>query len=115
MSPQTAGLLVFNMDLPGHRGKGRTYLPFPSTADSGTTGQNTTTYRTRANAIGTALRTLTTVSGSGGNGTISFGITKQVSMPHIRPIIYDIDMVTDSSTNTRWATQKRRSFYGEGD
>ncbi len=102
---QTSGLLSVYADIPGPKGRGRMYIPFPAATFNTTSGIPTAAWVTHLDSIGT-LVTTPFVSGGG------------VDNIHLRPVLWHRSTRTSDDlsrfvSRQKWATQKRRGSYGK--
>lgn len=101
LPPQTSGLISHRTAVAGPRGRGRTYLPFPTESMNGADGNPT--------AGGVALlQTWASVM------MTTFPVTVGASTVTLTPVIKSrslptVIVITSSFAKTRWATQDRRS------
>lgn len=105
MAPsQTAALITWYTNLAGRGGRGRTYIPFPSTTGMDNNGEMTPAYKTLLNDIAAAwVGTATVVIGpnSAVLGKVIYHRKTKTGTP-----------VTLVVTHSSWATQRRRGDLG---
>lgn len=104
---QAAGLLSFHTSLAGARGRGRIYLPFPSTADNQGGGGVTAGYVTKLDALWSAIEGTVLVNSGGRTASLLFVVYHQkgTGSPATFPI-------TSHVSSHGWATQKKRGSFG---
>lgn len=101
---QVAPLVAYYTALAGPGFRGRTYLPFPATADITTLGEMAAGYRTNANVIAASRAADFAISVGGRTATLKPGLWRR-SGNIFTPIIL-------AFTRGKVATQKRRGDYG---
>lgn len=101
---QTSGLISQRSAVPGRRGRGRTYVPFPAQADIGTAGKPIPAYTTRLGTLATAMLG-PIVAGVGGN-------TSTISLTIFHKATSTSDNVNSQIPATEFATQRRRGGMG---
>lgn len=104
MSRQTAGLISWSTPLAGPGGRGRTYIPFPSTLDSAGIGIPDPAYIAKLTTFGTDASTFQTVGTAPNTATVQIGIRQSKTGNFI--------VFSGVTYNAKWATQKRRGSYG---
>lgn len=102
---QTCGMIRKSTDRPGVQGRGRLYIPFPSTADNSTTPVPIPTYVTRLNTLGAALSVPIVVGTAPDTATL-------------KPVIWDRAHFQSTDVSSMpgqlfWGTQRRRGDYGK--
>lgn len=107
MSRQSCGLATWRTDTAGPRGRGRTYWPFPATADTQATDQPTGGYITRVGDI-TAV-----FAGIAGFVVITAG-ANTISLQHqlYSRKYHLMEPLVGGSIATKWATLRKRGSYG---
>lgn len=103
---QVSGIITWGTILAGRRYRGRSYIPFPSTAQNDTDDTPTAAYVTLLNAIGTRIKTGITVVGAAGNSKVSFEVYRR-TLPN------DSALIMNYVSRKKWATQRRRGNYGQ--
>lgn len=106
LPPQTAGIVGLQTIIPGPRGHGRAYIPFPTEQVNDANGLTTAGYQGLIAAIGAWLAG-------------SFTSTAGADSATLWPIIWHRDLGTYDKlilgayyVRSRWATQRRRSGFG---
>lgn len=108
---QTCGLVSYQTALGGRRFRGRTYLPFPTTADNQTNGTPTPGYLTLLTNWLAQLFASNTVPNAGATGSAAI-------LPVLNhragktPIPATVTDITHSTVSPSWATQRRRGSFG---
>lgn len=102
---QSSGILSLYTEVGGPAGRGRLYLPFPSTAALENDDTPTALYRSNMNDIGDAI--LLGFTGSGGGGSCV-----------LQPVIYHratntATLITGYFSNDRFGTMRKRGQYGK--
>jgi hypothetical protein len=106
---QTAGLIQWGTGLGGRKYRGRLFLPFPSTAEDGTTGFPNTGYMVGLAAIKDEYVGHTAWTIGGGAQTI---------LPVLRHrkdktgVTSDPTVIFSGTPVQAWATQKKRGYFG---
>lgn len=103
---QVSGIISWYTSTAGRHGRGRSYIPFPSTNanDSGAGGIPTNAYVTALDTYAAALgATLSLVLG---------GRTANVSRVLYDRATHGFTFVTTRASRQKWATQRRRGDYG---
>jgi hypothetical protein len=112
MARQTAGLISWYTDFPGPSGRGRTYVPFPSTSDDAGLGLPTNGYITKLENFKDALVDLTNITGAGGtSATVAIALA-HYSLPRTAEQVPTVTFLRSHISRGKWATQKRRGSYG---
>lgn len=99
---QVAGLIRFTGSVGGRRGRGRTYVPFPSETDNQQDSAPTTSYLARLNLLGETFATVRTIGIPGGSLQLS-----PVIVGRGPPITWNF--LLGWSPSPYWATQRRRT------
>lgn len=104
--PQVSGIITWGTAMAGRAGRGRMYVPFPSTTFIDADGTPTASYIAALAALAVDIGGLAVVNRSGGGGSIA-----------VQFVIYHRDFqttdnVTSSVQQKKWATQKRRGEFG---
>lgn len=107
LPPFTAGLIQKRTAAGGRRGRGRMYVPFPSTTDNNANGEPTTGYLGRLGDLSDALVVNQIATGPGGSATLRHIL--HASIPTVTNTVTSMPLVTE------WATIRRRSFLRRGD
>lgn len=105
---QASGLLSFKTDVAGARGRGRAYIPFPSTSDNAGGGGATAGYGTKLDNLWATLSSFVTVASGGRSCVMEFIIWHQKGSgsPAEFPIISHVSSLA-------WATIKKRGSFGK--
>lgn len=106
---QTCGILRFQTDRPGPSGRGRWYLPFPSTLDQDINGFPTAAYITDALALGGEVGVGISVSASGRTAVLVRALVHGKNKLGVYPAP---SPVVDFTIDPVWGTQKRRGSFG---
>jgi len=110
MSRQTAGLIGWKTIYAGTNRRGRTFLPFPSTADDEGLGLPTSAYFDKLVALAVGLTSFNSVTGGGHDPVpVSFVLLSRKSL--VVPGIHTYD-ITGFGPSQMWATMKKRGSYG---
>jgi len=109
MPKQTAGILKFQTLRPGPSGRGRFYLPFPSTASDSGGGTPSAGYSTAVITFGADIGVGLAISQGGRTALLIRVLVHRKNKAGLFP---DPSPVIDWSTSGLWATQKRRGSYG---
>jgi hypothetical protein len=105
MPTQTAGLISWRTAIAGRKGRGRTYVPFPSLSNVTPPGESpNATYLTALSALATAMSTPLVVTSVGGTSTMQLFITPKINALG--------NAVTGFAVRSGWATQRRRGDLG---
>jgi hypothetical protein len=104
LAPQTCGLFRRQTAFPKQAGRGRCYVPFPSTAHDQGAGVTTGAYQTLLQALAAVWAAPVTV-GAGGNTSTLTWILKPAGIGLTRTL-------TGYTTSIGWATQRRRGYFG---
>lgn len=101
---QTAGLITKRTAVPGRRGRGRAYIPFPTESYNDANGLPTNAYMTPAGALAFSISQSVLV------GTLIDG-------NYLDPVILHRDTggtsdILATLARQKWATQRRRGSYG---
>lgn len=99
---QATGLFTKITPIGGRSGRGRTYVPFPSTTDCEPDGNPTAAYIVKLNSYATAVSNVRPIPGL---FDIRFGLMRWNTLASFKA-------VTDYSSRDRFATQRRRGDYG---
>jgi hypothetical protein len=99
---QCSGIFSKNTALAGQKNRGRTFVPFPATADTEPGGNPTASYLTRLTAY---AQRVDNVENIGADYGIAFGLFTWRMSASFRAI-------TECVVRDRFATQKRRGDYG---
>jgi len=99
-----SGLIQWQTDYTGKSYRGRTYIPFPCEAFSGSDGEPTAGYITALDALGSDFKNITEFVGEFSTATIALVINSR-QLNQFTP-------VTTASYPLKWATQHRRGDYG---
>jgi hypothetical protein len=110
MARQTAGITRWNTFFAGQAYRGRTYWPFPATAEDATGGIPNPGYITAIGALSNSLLTLTGITAGGGSLVVSFVLKHGKNKAGVTPLPSPIQQYTAVA---KWATQKRRGSYGK--
>jgi hypothetical protein len=109
LPPQSCGLTEWDTNFAGPANRGRTYWPFPSTAEDSTGGVPGASYISVLATFGGLLITHTLFGTLGNTCNVTFvlkhGKNKAGTIPAPSPIV-------NSTAIAKWATQKRRSAFG---
>jgi hypothetical protein len=107
---QTCGLIEYQTDIPGRQGRGRSYIPFPASADNDVNGVPTAGYLTNLAFVAGDMGSGLAVSGVGGTATLVRVI------PHLKKNkagnFVSHTPITNASGSASWATQRRRGSFG---
>jgi len=101
---QACGLISWTTPLAGPGGRGRTYIPFLSDADTELNGQASAAYKALAGTFATAISVMTNVPGGAGSATVELGIRHGTTA--------SFTAFTGGSVSGQFATQKRRGSFG---
>jgi len=101
---QTCGVMTLRTALGGRSRRGRVYIPFSSTSDTGADGRPSVGYQTRMGTLA-ALFFFVQALGAGGN-TNTF-----TPVIYSKKFDYSNQIVTATSVK-KWGTQRRRGDYG---
>jgi hypothetical protein len=102
---QTAGVITWQSVFAGRGNRGRSYIPFPASADDTGDGTPTAGYVTRLLAYKTAL-------------LAGFTVTDGLATETLGPIVWHKKTglpgptIFSARANARWGTQRRRGGYG---
>lgn len=102
---QTCGLITWKTLLSGGKGRGRTYLAFPSSEDNTSTGGPDAGYVTAANALGALMLPPWVVIVGALSVTVVMQITNKDGSNGYKNVI-------SRNASNKWATQRRRGSYG---
>lgn len=103
---QVCGIITLQTAIAGRKNRGRVYVPFPASAQNDATNDTPVGgYKNEIQSLGVGL-TSTIVAGVGGNTSTMV------------PVIYHrkdstFTLVVSIRANQKWATQRRRSNYGQ--
>ncbi len=104
---QTAGLIQWRTTKAGPGGRGRTYMPFPSTTDTELNGKPTVAYQGHVNALATALMGITQFIHAGN----PLQLVSVEMVLKVKPGLSSLGIET-FAVSDKWATQKRRGAFG---
>jgi hypothetical protein len=106
MSRQTCGLIAYYTNTGGRKGRGRTYIPFPSVAQDQGFGIPTAGYVALATTVASTILAVSVVPNAAatGSATLIFAIYDKTTKV--------MTQVTSKVVRTVWATQRRRGSYG---
>lgn len=101
---QSAPIISYYTAFAGPGGRGRTYLPFPSTTDITTLGEMTAGYKTNATVIAASRSAVFALSDAGRTAELTPGLWRRTGN-----VFTTIDL---AFIRSKVATQKRRGDYG---
>ena len=107
MARQVTGIITLRSGLPGRANRGRMYVAFPSELDNDADGHPIPGYTARLDALGVLFEAPLVVIGAAGTATL-FPVVK-----HANSMVNDQE-ITEAVGRTKWATQRRRGDYGQG-
>ncbi len=101
---QCTGIISFYSDVAGRKGRGRAYIPFPSTSSVDADGKPVAGYLTNILALANVMSSVITVAPGGASVDLT-------------PVIFHrtlatSDDITRVKTPAKFATQRRRGAYG---
>jgi hypothetical protein len=112
MARQTAGLITWRTDFPGVSGRGRTYMPFPSTTDDAGLGIPTAGYQSQLDSLIAALTSVTSVTGAGGTQADVAFVLAHYALPRVAEQVPTVTFIRQGQSRLKWATQRRRGSFG---
>lgn len=110
---QDSGLISFRTAFAGPAGRGRNYIPFPSTARATAEGEPTSTYLSDLESLLLAYESFIngdTIVGVGGTALLTWIICQIGPKPNY---LLSHTNVTDGVAKTAFATQRRRGTLGK--
>lgn len=101
---QTCGLIKWQASVAGPRGRGRTYVPFPSSAYNAPSSKPDGAYMSALADFAAFLTNDITVTGLSGNATLNKVLWNTGGVLE--------ELVIQATPREKWATQRRRSDFG---
>ena len=103
---QVSGIYTMTTNLTGRAQRGRSYIPFPSTADNavGANGIPNAGYLAALTTLADFATGTTVVAAGGVNVTIDWGVYHHAT--------FSLTLSTGFTARASWATQRRRGDYG---
>jgi hypothetical protein len=101
---QVAGLLSLRTAFAGRSGRGRLYMPFPTTSCSGLNGTILPAYSTPLGVFAALVPATVTVTGAGGNAVLTPVLVNR------KTAVWKV--INNVLVSSNFATQRRRGDYG---
>jgi hypothetical protein len=108
---QVAGMFTKLGNIAGRTGRGRVYVPFPSTTDTDADGVPTAGYMVNLGTLAAQLFAVLNVAGAG-TGTLAPQLITYPRPTHTPPIVLSSRAWTAATARQKWATHRSRGSYG---
>lgn len=105
MPGQICGFVRKRTNVPGRRGNGRFYVPFPAEDDNTIAGQPSALYKTGAGTLGAAVIGPIVVGTMPNQSTMTLCVARMGDFT-------DLQDVVSCPVSNLWANQRRRSSFG---
>jgi hypothetical protein len=105
---QVSGVISWYTQKAGRAFRGRSYIPFPTTADMDADVTPTAGYVVRLEALAVQIAGMSAIA-VGGRTAVVEPVIYHVHKP---PIFTNFDPIIAHTSNKKWGTQRRRGNYG---